>query len=166
MKWATAVALTALLAGQFCDAATKKHVTKNAVPAHSSTHVAPRGAVTGSRRQSSSHIVSARSRGKARRYSRAASGPAAQAHPDPERYQQIQQALAERGYYKGELNGEWNADSSDALKRFQTDQKLEPDGKINSLSLINLGLGPKHEGNAVASATATPNETPPSTPSN
>jgi peptidoglycan hydrolase-like protein with peptidoglycan-binding domain len=63
--------------------------------------------------------------------------------PTPERYREIQDALAAKGYYRGELNGEWGADSTDALKRFQADQNLMPDGKINSLSLIALGLGPK-----------------------
>jgi hypothetical protein len=72
--------------------------------------------------------------------------PTYQLHPDPERYQQIQQALADRGYFKGQVNGEWNDDSVDALKRFQTDQKIDNDGKINALSLIGLGLGPKHDG--------------------
>ncbi len=33
----------------------------------------------------------------------------------------------------------------DALKRFQHDQNLVEDGKIGSLSLIALGLGPKRE---------------------
>ena len=66
-----------------------------------------------------------------------------QATPSPERYQEIQQALSAKGYFKGEANGEWGSDSVDALRRFQTDQKLEPDGKLGSLSLIALGLGPK-----------------------
>lgn len=65
------------------------------------------------------------------------------AQPSPERYQQIQQALIEKGYYKGEPNGQWGAESVDALKRFQGDQNLASDGKLNSLSLIALGLGPK-----------------------
>jgi len=63
--------------------------------------------------------------------------------PTPDRYREIQQALAAKGYYKGEPNGQWGADSADALKRFQAEQSLMPDGKINSLSLIALGLGPK-----------------------
>ena len=63
--------------------------------------------------------------------------------PTQERYREIQQALAAKGYFHGEPNGEWGADSIDALKRFQTDQSLMPDGKISSLSLIALGLGPK-----------------------
>jgi len=66
-----------------------------------------------------------------------------QAAPTPERYQEIQQALAARGYYKGPLNGAWDSDSVDALKRFQTDQNLSADGKLTPLSLIAMGLGPK-----------------------
>jgi hypothetical protein len=31
------------------------------------------------------------------------------------------------------------------LKKFQAEQNLETSGKINSLSLIALGLGPKRE---------------------
>lgn len=82
------------------------------------------------------------SKGKAgtRRYSRR---PAVQQQPTPDRYRQIEQALAQRGYLKGEPNGAWNVDAQDALKRFQQDQNLNPTGKIDSLSLIALGLGPK-----------------------
>ena len=72
--------------------------------------------------------------------------PSYQLHPDPERYQQIQQALADKGYFKGEVNGQWGDDSLDALKRFQGDQKIDPDGHLNALTLIGLGLGPKHGG--------------------
>ena len=63
--------------------------------------------------------------------------------PTPERYQEIQQALAKKGYFRGEASGKWGPDSTDALKRFQAEQNLTPDGKINSLSLIALGLGSK-----------------------
>lgn len=63
--------------------------------------------------------------------------------PTTDRYKEIQQALAAKGYLHGEPNGEWGADSTDALKRFQADQNLTPDGKLNSLSLIAMGLGPK-----------------------
>ncbi|MBV9443083.1 MAG: peptidoglycan-binding protein [Acidobacteriaceae bacterium] len=76
--------------------------------------------------------------------------PSYQLHPDPERYQQIQQALTDRGYFKGEVNGQWSDDSVDALKRFQADQKLTDDGKINALTLTGLGLGPKHDGTTAA----------------
>ncbi len=81
---------------------------------------------------------------------RVKAGPVIPPHPDPARLREIQQAMADKGYFKGEVNGEWNADSVDALKRFQTDRSLTPDGKINALSLIGLGLGPKHDGSMAA----------------
>lgn len=68
-----------------------------------------------------------------------------QAAPTPDRYKEIQQALAAKGYLKPEdATGAWNQSSVEALQKFQADQKLESTGKINSLSLIALGLGPKH----------------------
>lgn len=71
-----------------------------------------------------------------------------QQQPTPERYQEIQQALADRGYFGGAVDGTWGPDSVTALKRFQHDQNLNEDGKIGSLSLIALGLGPKREASA------------------
>jgi hypothetical protein len=66
--------------------------------------------------------------------------------PSPERYHEIQDALVARGFLSPEqANGTWNNESVDALKRFQNQQNLESTGKINSLSLIALGLGPKRE---------------------
>jgi hypothetical protein len=66
--------------------------------------------------------------------------------PSPERYKEIQEALVSKGYLKPEeAGGAWSQSSMDALKRFQTDQNLESTGKINSLSLIALGLGPRHD---------------------
>jgi peptidoglycan hydrolase-like protein with peptidoglycan-binding domain len=65
--------------------------------------------------------------------------------PSPERYKEIQQALATKGYFAAEPDGNWGPGSIDALKRFQHDQNLAEDGKIGALSLIALGLGPKRE---------------------
>lgn len=75
-----------------------------------------------------------------------------QARPTPERYAEIQQVLAEKGFYKGETNGAWGPESVTALKEFQRSQNLDPDGKLGSLSLIALGMGPKR---IVASAVDT-----------
>ena len=66
-----------------------------------------------------------------------------QREPAPERYQEIQQSLADKGYYDGPVNGNWGPDSVAALKHFQRDQNIGDDGKLGSLSLIALGLGPK-----------------------
>lgn len=75
--------------------------------------------------------------------------------PTPERYKEIQDALVAKGYLRPEdAGGGWNQTSTDALKRFQSEQNIESTGKINSLSLIALGLGPKHD--TAASKAETP----------
>jgi peptidoglycan hydrolase-like protein with peptidoglycan-binding domain len=53
--------------------------------------------------------------------------------------------LADRGYFAGPIDGVWGPSSVDALKRFQREQNLVEDGKVGSLSLIALGLGPKRD---------------------
>lgn len=93
----------------------------------------------------------------------------AQQQPGPERYREIQQALADKGYFRGPVDGTWGPDSMDALKRFQTDQNVDADGKISALSLIALGLGPRRDAAAsrpVPPAASTSNSTelaPPAT---
>ena len=89
----------------------------------------------------------------------------AQKAPTPDRYQEIQQALLAKGYAPHQPNGVWDPDWASSLKRFQQDQKLEPTGKLNSLSLITLGLGPKREPPAGATAPPAPPATEPSSSS-
>jgi peptidoglycan hydrolase-like protein with peptidoglycan-binding domain len=95
---------------------------------------------------------------KTPKYKAPKSRRSSQQAPAPDRYKEIQQALASKGYLHGEPNGQWDAESTEALKRFQADQSLTPDGKINSLSLIAMGLGPKR---MTAQSHATP---PPESP--
>jgi len=76
-----------------------------------------------------------------------------QLSPTPDRYKAIQQALVAKGFLNPEdSTGAWGPASVDALKKFQSAQKLDPNGKINSLSLIALGLGPHHEPAATTEA--------------
>ena len=124
------LALSVLCGGAF--AATKKRVVKARYTA---------GKTGASRTTPGKHTASSRSKKSSRATAQSRRGY--QSAPTPERYKEIQQALAAKGYYKGEANGQWGADSVDALRRFQTDQKLQADGKIGALSLIALGLGPK-----------------------
>jgi hypothetical protein len=77
-----------------------------------------------------------------------------QQQPAPDRYKEIQQALADKGYFGGAADGTWGPTSVDALKRFQHDQSLIEDGKLGSLSIIALGLGPKRGGTSVLAAPA------------
>ncbi|HVW84952.1 MAG TPA: peptidoglycan-binding domain-containing protein, partial [Bryobacteraceae bacterium] len=90
-----------------------------------------------------SHVSSSRRTSASRR-----SAPRAtayrQASPTPERYKEIQAALAQKGYLKSEPTGVWNQESVEALRQFQTDRKLDPTGKITAASLIDLGLGPSN----------------------
>jgi hypothetical protein len=61
--------------------------------------------------------------------------------PTPERIEEIQSALTRGGYYKGEPNGKMDADTQDALKRFQEANGVSSTGKIDALTLEKLGLG-------------------------
>ncbi|MBK7926429.1 MAG: peptidoglycan-binding protein [Bryobacterales bacterium] len=88
--------------------------------------------------------------------------PAGQAKPSPERYAEIQRALKQRGYFEGETDGKWGEASTLALKKFQQEQNLKPDGKLGSLSLIALGLGPKR--GSVQPAPSAPQSAPTPTP--
>lgn len=110
---------------------------------HKRTHSSSRSHTKTTAKNTAKSKGKARSRSKTRRATTARSYRTLQNAPTADRYKQIQQALADKGYYKGAVTGQWGADSVDALRRFQADQNLEPDGKIGSLSLIALGLGPK-----------------------
>ncbi|HYI92087.1 MAG TPA: peptidoglycan-binding domain-containing protein [Bryobacteraceae bacterium] len=68
-----------------------------------------------------------------------------QSAPTAERYREIQQALTDKGYGAGPVDGNWGTEWVDALKKFQAGHNLNSDGKLGSLSLIALGLGPKRE---------------------
>jgi peptidoglycan hydrolase-like protein with peptidoglycan-binding domain len=82
---------------------------------------------------------------KRRKKPAVASWRSTQKAPSPERYKEIQQALASKGYLQTDASsGVWDNSSVSALKKFQEDQSLEPSGKLDSLSIIALGLGPKH----------------------
>ena len=80
---------------------------------------------------------------KSPKYKAAKTRRSYQQAPTEDRYKEIQQALATKGYLQGQPSGAWGPESVEALKRFQADQNLTADGKLNALSLIAMGLGPK-----------------------
>ena len=129
--------------------------------AATSTHPAAKKKATGkaaTKSHSTVHSTAAKSAAKKGKKGSVRPAPARsrQANPTPDRYKEIQQALASKGYLPAEqANGQWSDGSMSALKRFQADQNLEASGKINSLSLIALGLGPKHEAGKPAGAAPT-----------
>jgi hypothetical protein len=65
--------------------------------------------------------------------------------PGADRYREIQDSLISKGYLQGSSTGVWDQSSIDAMRKFQSDQKMAPNGKITSKALISLGLGPKDE---------------------
>jgi hypothetical protein len=84
-----------------------------------------------------------------------------QATPSSDRYREIQNALVAKGYLPADAaTGAWDQSSADALKKFQSEQNLDSNGKINSLSLIALGLGPRHESSSTKTAEGGNNNPP------
>ncbi len=98
----------------------------------------------------------ARSSRRRKARSRKATWRTRQLSPTPERYKEIQRALINKGYLSGPATGGWGPDSVAALRRFQKDQNLEPTGKLDSLTLISLGLGPKRESTAALGGASAP----------
>jgi hypothetical protein len=64
---------------------------------------------------------------------------------DSERAQQIQQALIKQHYLSGEPTGKWDANTEDALRKFQADNGWQNKTVPDSRALIKLGLGPSHD---------------------
>jgi peptidoglycan hydrolase-like protein with peptidoglycan-binding domain len=118
--------------------------TKKKAPAKkSASTLAQRRSVSSARKRTT---TSTRKRSSGNTRTAARTWRSRQMTPTPERYKQIQDALVAKGYLSGEdANGVWGPSSVEALKRFQAEQNIEATGKINSLSLIALGLGPKRE---------------------
>jgi len=64
---------------------------------------------------------------------------------DSERTQQIQEALIKQHYLTGEPTGKWDANTEEALRKFQGDNGWQNKTVPDSRALIKLGLGPNHD---------------------
>jgi len=72
--------------------------------------------------------------------------PAAQSAPEKitinsTTVRQVQQALSRLGYDVGAVDGRWNRQTSEAVRKFQLGQGLEPSGELDTPTLGALGLG-------------------------
>jgi len=159
MRFAQAVALLSVLCAfaGFGAPPVSKTTAANKSTAKKSTAKATGKTVASSARSKAA-------KGKSTKKTPAATWRTRQQNPTPERYKEIQQALVDKGYLKGEPSGVWDAASVDAMQRFQSDQKMTPTGKINAPSLIGLGLGAKSAG-AQEAAPIKPDALPPAEPS-
>ncbi len=107
-------------------------------------HVAGAATVrkTTSRGHSQVRAHTRQARGRSRKVAaQAPPRPYVQNEPSPDRYREIQGALASKGYLKSTPSGAWDAETQDAMRRYQADNQFEATGRINSRSLIGLGLG-------------------------
>ena len=68
--------------------------------------------------------------------------------PTIDRVTEIQEALAKNGSYPNDPSGKWDADTVNAMKKFQQANGLTPSGKLNALTLQKLGLGSDVAGRA------------------
>ena len=121
-----------LLAGTiFAKTTTKtssKHTSSTyAVSKHSSTHKT--SAKSG--KHSSKQTATARSHG--------------QRSIGEERTREIQSALIREHYLSGEATGVWDAQSKDAMTRYQAANGWQSKVTPDSRALIKLGLGPDHK---------------------
>jgi hypothetical protein len=66
----------------------------------------------------------------------------AQLRPEPERIQEIQQALVKTGYLSADPNGRWDDQTREAMRRYQADHGFPVTGLPEAKSLMKLGLGP------------------------
>lgn len=92
---------------------------------------------------------------------------AGQKAPAPERITEIQQALAKNGALSGEPSGKWDDSTTEGMRKFQAAHGLNPTGKLDALTLRQLGLGSTTAGmgaptiSSKASASALPSDIAP-----
>jgi hypothetical protein len=64
---------------------------------------------------------------------------------DPQRAQEIQEALIREHYLSGQATGTWNEVSEEAMRRYQADNGWQSKTVPDSRALIKLGLGPSKD---------------------
>jgi peptidoglycan hydrolase-like protein with peptidoglycan-binding domain len=88
-----------------------------------------------------------RKKGRGSKKSRQPARPKGQGAPEAARIQEIQQALSAKGYPVS-ASGQLDEATKAAIAKFQADNNLKNfsgKGKLDSLTLIALGLGPQRE---------------------
>ncbi len=125
------------------SAATAKKATSAVKKSTAKKTTAKKKTSTAKKSTTRKRTTVSRSRKSTRRSRTASARFRGQTHPTPDRYREIQTALQNAGFLDGEPTGKWDEPTVSALKRFQEEHEITPNGKINALSLIALGLGPK-----------------------
>lgn len=117
-------------------------IARSRISAHSSVHARPGVHLARySRPPQQQTKPSATTKKKKTRRRRRSRRQSFQKAPTPERISEIQSALARGGYFQGDPNGKWDANTVNALQKFQSANGLEPSGKLDAPSLQKMGLG-------------------------
>lgn len=133
---AGSLVLLAVAAQSVCAQAAAKSTTHQPTGTTKSTHPA-----TSSGKKSSAKKKSKKVKG--------------QSAPTPERISEIQEALAKKGVLDGTPSGKWDDSTTEAVRKFQSSNGLNPSGKLDALTLQKLGLGSETAG--LAAPTPPPN---------
>ena len=96
-----------------------------------------------SSKKSSGSTTSSTTKKKSSAKTKKPAAPPRQTQPTSDRYREIQEALIAKGFLEGPATGQWDEKTVEAFKQFERSQNLTDDGKLDSLALIALGLGPK-----------------------
>jgi hypothetical protein len=138
---ASSASSTANAAGRSGTNSAKSKTSSASKASSVKTHSAQHFASTAHRKSSSvasSHVL----KGKPRSSKKVARG---QQKIDPERAEEIQQALIREHYLTGDPTGKWDQASEDSLRRYQADHGWQSKTVPDSRALISLGLGPNHD---------------------
>jgi peptidoglycan hydrolase-like protein with peptidoglycan-binding domain len=65
------------------------------------------------------------------------------ATPGSDRVAAVQRSLADRGLYHGKIDGVWGAETEAALRKFQSQNNLAVNGKLDAPTADKLGLQPE-----------------------
>jgi peptidoglycan hydrolase-like protein with peptidoglycan-binding domain len=79
---------------------------------------------------------------------------------DSSRAREIQQALIHENYLSGEPTGTWDAETQQAMRKFQSDHGWQTKIMPDSRALIKLGLGPANPDGSSATTGQTRLEVP------
>jgi hypothetical protein len=126
MKRLLAISCVAVFAATlaFAQDSASQPATPPVSPAKASTH-----------RTSSKHKKSRKSVARTR----------GQKKIDPQRAQEIQEALIREHYLDGKATGVWNDSTQQAMQRYQADNGWQSKTTPDARALIKLGLGPDHQ---------------------
>ena len=115
-----------------------------------------------SRRKSTTRSTRGRSRG----LPRSSRARLAALHLDPQRVEEIQQALIREGFLQGPATGIWDDPTREAMRRYQSNNGFSSTGLPDAKSLMKLGLGPHPLPEDVKPAAAARASVDPAAPSN